>query len=452
MPELPEVENFRLLLVPLVSPSSRLQVTLVNDKPPRRFLSTDDVKLINSSECHVENVVRKGKLICMILQPTKDTIINKLYLFLHMGMTGRISTPDYLPPLESLKEGNINQSAANGTGESAILPPHTFLKLTAGDAQAFFSDPRKFGAVTLHQSSLDEGGFGELAPDALELAVSLSSSATQVAVNSISSSINNNALHGLVGQRTGIKTILLDQKRVMSGVGNWVADEVLYQCHMHPDQTHLTQSHAQQLMETLVYILNTAIACLQQRHDFPDQWLFHCRWNKRNEGKVKDPQGRMVGFIKSAGRTSAIVPSIQKKTAGVKQVSNIEVHAIGDSKQAATKKRKLPTKNGNSDDADTIPPKKATIVKKDSASKDPPKNESATKPKKSTSAASVEETLVESLPKTKKARVTQENIDQPKKVAATKRFRNKGEKDDQDNGKQRATKFVKSKTCDNICN
>lgn len=367
MPELPEVENFRSLLVPLISRSFRLNVELVNDKPPRRFLSADDIHLINSSECHVADVVRKGKLICMIMEPTNTSITTKLYLFLHMGMTGRISTPNYVPKLESLKDG---AEGGNGT----LVPPYTFLKFTAGEAQAFFSDPRKFGAVTLNRSSLDDGGFGELAPDALEFARSLTQRGCPAKESNETTDAEPNALQGLVGQTTGIKTILLDQKRVMSGVGNWVADEVLYQCHIHPDQTHLTDSQGQQLVQTLQTILETAIACLKERRDFPEAWVFHCRWGKRNEGKVKDPQGRMVTFIKSAGRTSAIVSSIQKKTAGAKGTGRAKTKdastcdtAVDNRKKAATKKRKQPTEHQEMDDEDDEddkpPPSKLSRLK-----------------------------------------------------------------------------------------
>jgi formamidopyrimidine-DNA glycosylase len=121
---------------------------------------------------------------------------------------------------------------------------------------------------------------------------------------------------GLVGKAMGIKALLLDQKRVMSGVGNWVADEVLYQSELHPEQTFLSRAQAVTLQERLHIILNTAITCLDDREEFPESWLFHCRWGKRasnNGTTIKDPTGRTVVFLKAAGRTSAIVPSIQVK-------------------------------------------------------------------------------------------------------------------------------------------
>jgi formamidopyrimidine-DNA glycosylase len=135
--------------------------------------------------------------------------------------------------------------------------------------------------------------FDQLAPDALE--------------------IDDAALvEGLVGKSTAIKSLLLDQKKVLSGVGNWVADEVLFQSAIHPDQTFLTASQVGRLLgSNLRSILRDAIDCLDTRTKFPETWLFHVRWNKRSKDKVKDHQGRTVSFIQSAGRTSAIVPKIQ---------------------------------------------------------------------------------------------------------------------------------------------
>eukprot|EP00978_Attheya_sp_CCMP212_P008071 scaffold18803_cov53-Attheya_sp.AAC.1 len=113
-----------------------------------------------------------------------------------MGMTGRISTPDMIPKLVELKD------------DSEYPPPYTHLVLKTDLAEASYSDPRKFGSVRLSTSL--EDGFGELAPDALLLC---------------GPTTTTTRLDGLVGKKMGIKGLLLDQKRVMSGIGNWVADE-----------------------------------------------------------------------------------------------------------------------------------------------------------------------------------------------------------------------------------
>lgn len=279
MPELPEVESFRHMLLSLVSTSATLSIELtISGKPPRTFVSHDDVVALNN-KTHLVDVKRKGKLICMVLQCVgRKQNQDHFYMFLHMGMTGRISTPDHVPRLESL-------------GSEAYPPKHTHIKFKCGKEEASFSDPRKFGWVVL-KSSLG-AGFDELAPDALQI--------TDV--------------QGLIDQRLPIKALLLDQKRVMCGVGNWVADEVLYHALIHPEQRYLSKEQASLILQKTKEVLTKAVECLHRGEDFPSSWLFHVRWSKRvmtNGSVVKDAKGRKVKFITSGGRTSAIVPSIQK--------------------------------------------------------------------------------------------------------------------------------------------
>ena len=299
MPELPEVENFRRLLLPLVSKSIPLSIRLLDpeNSPKRKFISQHDVDELNNQVTLID-VQRKGKLICMILSciQIKRNNPNRWYLFLHMGMTGRISTPDHIPRLESL-----------GSGE--IYPPkHTHLSFSCGTIEASFSDPRKFGSVILQSSQ--ECEFSKLAPDALE----------------VSSNRTEFSIEGLIGQSTPIKAILLDQTRVMSGVGNWIADEVLYQSQIHPNQRYLSEEMANQIITSLRSILHQAIDCLAKDIDFPNTWIFHVRWNKRAKtisgAILHDATGHNVEFITSGGRTSAIVPSRQILTTNVQSTSN----------------------------------------------------------------------------------------------------------------------------------
>ena len=288
MPELPEVEHFRRLLLPLMS--STLTIKLMKDNPPKRFLTPDDVTAL-TGKCIIQDILRKGKLIAILLScPEKVRNQQNLYLFVHMGMTGRISTPDNVPILESLVA-------------SEYPPPYTYLRFTPDKAEASFSDPRKFGSITIG-TTLDEG-FGTLAVDALDLEIT--------------------DVQSLVGKSTKIKEMLLDQKRVMSGVGNWVADEVLYQSEIHPEQSYLNDEQATRIIQTLKTILKTAIELYDVGKALPMDWLFHVRWSKRaatNGETIKDFKGRQISFLTAAGRTSAIVPSIQRNMKSAKPVKS----------------------------------------------------------------------------------------------------------------------------------
>ncbi len=350
MPELPEVENFRRLLLPLVSSKDPLILRRcsLEKAPPRRFLADDEITDINNSKFLVAEVLRKGKLICIVLNektkgkkktgdcPTK-------YLFLHMGMTGRISTPQCIPKLKELSDTEI------------YPPPYTYLQLSVGSSQACFSDPRKFGAIYLKDSL--EKDFAVLAPDAW-----MSTRTARIKVESIDldhvhrrvpvpSPVDESTLKEILAKLTeqsmGIKGVLLDQKRALCGVGNWVADEVLYQTKMHPDQNYLTQDEAKSLLERLHIILDKAVHCLYDDQEFPQEWLFHYRWSKRGSNKttIKDAHGRSIVFVTSGGRTSAVVPSIQKKRSRKSMTTISGKKDEKNFKKTVTKKKRVTSKS-----------------------------------------------------------------------------------------------------------
>jgi len=258
MPELPEVERFREILLPLVSSTAALlEVECPSSKPPKRFLAPEQIQTLQ--KCHVKDVRRKGKLLCLILQihkrEHKSNCEKEMYCFLHMGMTGRISNPSFIPKLESL--GN----------DDSYPPPHTHLILRSNGYEAAYSDPRKFGAVTLSNNLTL---FDDLATDALD-------------------PLDANIF---VGQKRSIKVILLDQKAVVSGVGNWVADEVFYQSQIHPEQKYLTLREGETLLGKLQHILQTAVLCLNKNEEFPKEWIFHRRWDKKRHKKRSDKRSR----------------------------------------------------------------------------------------------------------------------------------------------------------------
>lgn len=120
-------------------------------------------------------------------------------------------------------------------------------------------------------------------------------------------------------KKVPVKALLLDQANI-SGVGNWVADEVLYQARIHPEQYSNTFSDAQlkTLHDSLINVCTTACELLAESSKFPKDWLMKYRWDKGKKGEVnKLPNGNKIVHLKVGGRTSAIVPAVQKKTAAV---------------------------------------------------------------------------------------------------------------------------------------
>jgi DNA-formamidopyrimidine glycosylase len=149
----------------------------------------------------------------------------------------------------------------------------------------------------------------------------------------------------LRSKKVPVKALLLDQANI-SGVGNWVGDEVLYQARLHPEQYSNTFSDAQikQLHHALMYVCDTAVDLLGDSDKLPQDWLMHYRWGKgKGKGKgqtAQMPNGDKITFLTVGGRTSAVVPSVQKKTGAV----------AGDVAETA---------NGVADADDNVKPKKA---------------------------------------------------------------------------------------------
>jgi formamidopyrimidine-DNA glycosylase len=93
----------------------------------------------------------------------------------------------------------------------------------------------------------------------------------------------------------------------------------MYQAKLHPEQYSNTFSDAQvkQLHDAMMYVCNTAVDTLAESDKFPEDWLMKHRWGKGKKDGGKLPNGAKITFLKVGGRTSAVVPSVQKKTGAV---------------------------------------------------------------------------------------------------------------------------------------
>ncbi|KAF9454972.1 AtMMH-1 [Macrolepiota fuliginosa MF-IS2] len=142
----------------------------------------------------------------------------------------------------------------------------------------------------------------------------------------------------LVDQRRGatIKALLLDQS-FSAGVGNWVADEVLYHARIHPEQrcNALSQCQKQALHEKIVYVCETATAVNADDSQFPEDWLFRHRWGKgskrKNQTVLTLPSGQpaTIKWITVGGRTTAYVSELQVLP-GSSTAATAKVQSSGD--------------------------------------------------------------------------------------------------------------------------
>jgi formamidopyrimidine-DNA glycosylase len=115
----------------------------------------------------------------------------------------------------------------------------------------------------------------------------------------------------LAARRAPIKAVLLDQS-FAAGVGNWIADEVLYQARIDPRRRacDLPPACRVALRAKLRQVIRRAVAVDADNRRFPRTWLFHVRWGKKKDARTV--AGQKIRHITVAGRTTAYVPSRQR--------------------------------------------------------------------------------------------------------------------------------------------
>ncbi|KAL9032295.1 MAG: hypothetical protein Q9214_008027 [Letrouitia sp. 1 TL-2023] len=160
----------------------------------------------------------------------------------------------------------------------------------------------------------------------------------------------------LQSKKIPIKALLLDQANI-SGIGNWVGDELLYDAKIHPEQysNTLTPAQMKQLHTSMQYVCSTAVELLAESDKFPETWLFKHRWGKgKKDDPRKLPNGAKIEFLTVGGRTSAVVPSVQKKLGKVAaDVARTADKGDDDFQNQKTQKQNTKALNGSKALADT---------------------------------------------------------------------------------------------------
>lgn len=190
MPELPEVEVVRRSLAPALIGARVVDVDvrrprMVRRQPrPREFADRLTGRV-------VEGVGRRGKFLMSDVEGDLTWVI-------HLGMSGHL------------------RLAAPGEEEE----PHTNVVITTDRRQEVrFVDPRTFGFVAvLTPEEIESSPLQQLGPDALTALPR-----------------SPDIAKALAGRSAAIKAVLLDQ-RVVAGLGNIYADEVLHRARIRPDR------------------------------------------------------------------------------------------------------------------------------------------------------------------------------------------------------------------------
>jgi hypothetical protein len=114
-----------------------------------------------------------------------------------------------------------------------------------------------------------------------------------------------------------------------------------------------TDEQVKKLHDAIMYVCDTAVETLAESDKFPKDWLMKHRWGKGKKDSAKLPNGAKITFLKVGGRTSAVVPSVQKKTAAVAgdMSEEVEEQSEEEDKPKKSGKRKSKPKHEDSEEA-----------------------------------------------------------------------------------------------------
>ncbi len=277
MPELPEVERGRKLVEAIAGGRRIAGVWCADDR-----IVFDGVTPVGVQRAltgaRVEAVRRRGKHLWLEL----DRALHPLF---HFGMTGGFRTRGDAPIL----------LAASPRKVDGTWPPRfTKLRLELDDGgELAFTNARRLGRIRLRECPADEPPISLLGFDPLL------------------DPPGPAAFTALLGARSAvIKSLLLDQ-RFAAGVGNWIADEVLYQAGIDPRRRADTLSpvESRRVRSRLLSVIRRAVEVDAVKDRFPRTWLFHRRWGKKDDARTA--RGEPIEFLTIGGRTTAWVPTRQ---------------------------------------------------------------------------------------------------------------------------------------------
>ena len=282
MPELPEVEFARRLAIRIARGRQIVGVTVTADPIVFERLSPARVRQALLGR-RITGAGRKGKHLWLELD-------RRPWPVFHFGMTGGL----HAPARPALRLRSAHQDAP------ADWPPR-FLKLRLdlddGGGLAF-ADARRLGRVRLRHDPPAEPPVNQLGFDVLTELPSPAAFRARVA-----------------SHRTALKALLLDQG-FSAGVGNWIADDVLYHAALDPRRSaaSLSRTESERLRRALGHVVGTAIRLGGDGDRYPRHWLFHVRWEARPRGgpPPSSVRGERLRFATIGGRTTAWAPSHQR--------------------------------------------------------------------------------------------------------------------------------------------
>jgi formamidopyrimidine-DNA glycosylase len=279
VPELPEVEAARILAGRVATGRRISRVWCAHDPIVLEALAPGRIRRALVGR-RVQGVGRHGKHLWLELD-------ERPWPCFHFGMTGGFHAP-------RARGVRLVSSGSRETGDR--WPPRfTKLRLTFDDGgELAMSDARRLGRIRLRADPRAEPPISDLGFDAL---LGLPSPAR---------------FADLLAERSApMKALLLDQS-FAAGVGNWVADEVLYQARIAPRRParSLSRDEARRVRGALRSVVATAVAARADSDRFPKTWLFHHRWGRAADAVTA--RGEKIRHDTIGGRTTAWVPALQR--------------------------------------------------------------------------------------------------------------------------------------------
>lgn len=193
------------------------------------------------------------------------------------------------------------------TGELRVEPPdvaagkHDHLVLRQKKRSLVFSDPRQFGRVLFYQGKTEPRWWSHRPVEV---------TSKQFTREHVGHFLHR---HG----RAPIKAVLLLQNG-FPGIGNWMADEILWQSHIHPARRAgtLRPREIATLHSKVQSVSRTALRMIGKKlDDVPKTWLFDSRW-KAGERCPRDRTPLRRGTV--GGRTTCWCANCQRPGNGVK--------------------------------------------------------------------------------------------------------------------------------------
>jgi formamidopyrimidine-DNA glycosylase len=231
----------------------------------------------------VRAIGRRGKTFWLELAGPGPTVYG------HLGMSGWIREVGRASSVRLQSHGDAPLDDANGQPRFCKLR----LEVRGGRAIAF-TDPRRLGRIWLGAAPADEPRIQRLGRDAFDDLPTVAELAALFA-----------------RRRIPVKALLLDQT-VLAGIGNWLADEILYQSRIAPARiaASLTTRELTALRRATRSVITHAVKVGADSDHYPRTWLFEHRWGGgRGSQQIG---GHAIRRDEVGGRTTAWVPARQK--------------------------------------------------------------------------------------------------------------------------------------------